>query len=446
MRSFHLDRNLPFVALALLALAAALALLRLAQPLGPAALLGNAAGRQPLSRTESQIQTLQSRIRRAPANPDSYALLGHAYLQRVRETGDPGYYGKAESVFNAALKRDPRHVEALIGKGTLALARHDFREALSLGQHARSLNPAVPRIYGVIGDAQIELGQYEAAVQTIQQMVDLRPDLSSYSRVSHLRELYGDLPGAIEAMRQAVDAGGPTAENTQWVRVQLGNLYFAQGDLTAAQREYQQALARLPAYVHAQAGLARIRAIQGRYAEAIELYNVATQRMPLPEYLIALGDVYAKQGDQQQARRQYDLVLAIDRLFSASGVNTDLELALFFADHTIELPTALAKARAAYAARPSIHAADSLAWTLYSTGSYAEAQHYASESLRLGTHDPLKLFHAGMIAHALGQNQQARDYLQRAVDLNPHFSLLWSDRAMTTLTALGGHVPAEGRS
>ncbi|HEY0734720.1 MAG TPA: tetratricopeptide repeat protein [Herpetosiphonaceae bacterium] len=444
MRSLHLDRNLPLVALVLLALAAALALLRPSP--SPAALLGDTpAAPRMSSRTESQIQTLQSRIRRAPDNIDSYALLGHAYLQQVRETGDPSYYAKAESVFGAALKRDPQHVETLIGKGSLALARHDFRAALQLGEQARSLNPSVPRIYGVIGDAQIELGQYDAAVQTIQQMVDLRPDLSSYSRVSYLRELYGDRQGAIEAMQQAVTAGGPTAENTQWVRVQLGNLYFTQSDLGAAEREYQEALARLPEYAHAQAGLARVRAAQGRYDEAIELYTAATRRMPLPEYLIALGDVYARQGDTQQAQQQYDLVLAIDRLFGDNGVNTDLELALFLADHGIELPQALTKARAAYAARPSIHAADSLAWTLYTSGSYDEAQRYAAEALRLGTDDPLKLFHAGMIAQALGHDDQARNYLQRAVDLNPNFSLLHSDRALTTLAALGGSVPTAGR-
>ncbi|MBV9791867.1 MAG: tetratricopeptide repeat protein [Chloroflexi bacterium] len=450
MRSLHLDRNLPVVTLALLALAAALLLIRPSQ--SPATLVGRTLGQpqtidapQLSSRTASQIQTLQSRIRRNPGHVDSYALLGHAYLQQARETGDPSYYTKAESVFDTALKRDPQHVEALIGKGSLALARHDFRAALKLGEQARSINPSVPRIYGVIGDAQIELGQYDAAVATIQQMVDLRPDLSSYSRVSYLRELYGDRQGAIDAMQQAVTAGGPTAENTQWVRVQLGHLYFNEGDLKAAEQQYREALARLPEYAHAQAGLARVRAAQGRHAEAIELYSAATQRMPLPEYLIALGDVYAIEGDQQRAQQQYDLVLTIDKLLGDNGVNTDLELALFCADHAIELPQALAKARAAYAARPSIHAADSLAWTLYTSGSYVEAQRYAAEALRLGTDDPLKLFHAGIIAQALGHNDQARDYLQRAVDLNPHFSLLYSDRASTTLATLGGNVPAAGR-
>ncbi len=394
------------------------------------------AGAPPARTTAGIIQGLQQQIRVTPTDVDAYARLGEAYLQRVRETGDPAYYRKAEAVLAVALKRDPRRLEALVGAGTLALARHDFRGALVIGERARALNPTVPRIYGIIDDAQVELGLYAAAAHTVQTMVDMRPDLSSYSRASYLRELYGRVPGAIAAMQMAVEAGGPNAENTQWVRVQLGNLYFSQGNLVAAEPQYQHALAQLPGYVHALAGLAQVRAAQGRYDAAIDLYTQATQRMPLPQYVIALGDVYARKGDHQQAEQQYRLVRVIDQLLVANGVNTDLETALFFADHGIDLPASLRKARAAYAARRSIQTADGLAWTLYKTGRYREAQRYATEALALGTRDALKLFHAGMVARALGQTGRAATYLRRALGLNPHFSLLYGDLAAATLREL----------
>ena len=340
-------------------------------------------------------------------------------------------------MFDTALKLSPDHIEALIGAGSLALARHNFRDALQIGERARALNATIPRIYGVIGDAQIELGMYDQAVQTMQTMVDMRPDLSSYSRGSYVDELYGKLAGAVALMQRAVAAGAPNAENKEWVRVQLGTLYFNQGDLVAADQEYRHAMAELPDYVPAMAGLARVEAAQGHYDAAIKLYTTASQRMPLPEYVIALGDVYAKTGDEEQAQRQYDLVKAIDTLLRANGVNTDLETALFYADHDIDLSTSLDRARAAYAARPSINAADGLAWTLYKTGNYREAEHYAAESLKLGSRDSLKFFHAGMVAKALGQNDRARTLLQQALALNPHFSLRWSDLAATTLKELG---------
>jgi tetratricopeptide (TPR) repeat protein len=141
-------------------------------------------------------------------------------------------------------------------------------------------------------------------------------------------------------------------------------------------------------------------------------------------------------GEKKEAAEQYALVRAIDKLYRANGVDTDLEIALFYADHDMKLQTSLEKARSAYDARPSIHAADALAWTLYKTGNYKEAQKHSSEALKLGTRDPLKLFHASMIAKALGQREQAREYLQQAVELNPHFSLLYSDEAADSLKAL----------
>ena len=146
-------------------------------------------------------------------------------------------------------------------------------------------------------------------------------------------------------------------------------------------------------------------------------------------------------GDRKKAEGQYELVQSMDKLLRANGVNTDLEIALFYADHDMDLKTSLEKARAAYDARPSIHAADALAWTLYKTGNYKEAQKYSSEALKLGTRDPLKLFHAGMISKALGQKEQAREYLQQAIDLNPHFSLLYATKPPTLEVPEGG----EGR-
>lgn len=449
LRQLRRDSTLQLVALALLTAVGIALIIGLRQPRAtldssdPQLRLRAAAAERMPATTDELITQLQQRIRRMPEDVQSAALLGQAYVQRVRETGDPSYYTKAEAVLAAAQRRDPQHVETLIGLGTLALARHDFAGALALGEQARALNPDIPRIYGVIGDAQIELGRYDEAVQTIQHMVDLRPDLSSYSRVSYLRELHGDNAGAIEAMQAAVTAGGPNTENTQWTRVQLGNLAFNQGDLATAERHYQLALDRLPDYVPATAGLARVRAAQTRYDEAVALYTTATQRMPLPEYVIALGDVYTELGQTEQAQQQYQLVQAMDALLADNGVNTDLETALFFADHDLDLPASLTKARAAYAVRPSTHAADVLAWTLYKTGDYTEALRYSDEALRLGSRDSLKLFHAGMIAAAAGQDERARTHLRQALTINPHFSLRYAALATATLAAVDARLEGD---
>src|SRR5215468_4173297 len=170
-------------------------------------------GELPSATTAQRIEGLQAQVRQAPSDPEGYAQLGLAYLQQVRESGDPSFYPKAEGVFDQALRLNPNDFTATSGLGTLALARHDFRLGLELGERARRIDPGIARNDGVIADAEIELGRYGAAERTLQRYVDAKPELSSYARVSYFRELHGDLPGALAAMRLAVSAGGGTAEN-----------------------------------------------------------------------------------------------------------------------------------------------------------------------------------------------------------------------------------------
>ena len=393
---------------------------------------------QSLANTDGQMETLQQRLRQNPDDQRAYVLLSAVYLQKVRETGDPTYYGKTEEALRRALDLRPDDFAAMTQMGALALARHQFREALDWGEKARTLSPGTAMIYGVIGDAQVELGQYDTALETFQTMVDLRPNLSSYSRASYMRELHGDVAGAIEAMQRAVQAGGPNAENTNWTRVQLGHLYFNSGKLAEAEAQYKQALDSYPGYVHAIAGLARVHAARGQYDEAIKLYTDATDRMPLPEYVIALGDVYAAAGRSQEAQKQYDLVRVMERLYAANGVDTDLEMALFEANHGRgeQIDEALTLARRALEKRPTIYAKDVLAWTLYQDGQYAAAADMSRQALQLGTRDALLYFHAGMIAHKLGDEMQARAYLEQALSINPHFSILYAPEAQKTLEML----------
>ncbi|MGQ0601157.1 MAG: tetratricopeptide repeat protein [Anaerolineales bacterium] len=388
---------------------------------------------------DDRITKLQHHLTDKPEDWPAYGELGLAYLQKARETGDPSYYQKADAALQETLAHNPGDYGMLSGMGELALARHDFAAALEWGTRARSLNPNRTYAFGIIADAQVELGRYDEAVATLQQMVDLRPDLSSYSRISYLRELNGDTEGALEAMQWAVDAGGSTAENTLWTRTQLGHLFFNNGRLTEAETEYQRILALDPNYVHALAGLARVRAAQNKFDDAIGLYTTVTERMPLAEYIVALGQVHEAAGRSAEAQTQFELARAIDQLYRAQGVNTDLEYALFLADHgsDAERADAVTRARLGYEQRPTVYAADVLAWTLYRTGQYTEAQKYAQLALRLGTRDALKFFHAGMIALAVDDSEQARDYLQTALEINPDFSLRFAAKAREAITKLG---------
>ena len=389
-------------------------------------------------KTDDVIARDQQRVRANPNNWTATDELAAAYLQKVREVGDPSYYPKVEALLSVALRHDPADLEATTQMGTLSLARHQFTDALAWGQKAHALGPFASRPLGIISDAQTQLGQYEQAVASLQQMVNLRPDLSSYSRISYLRELYGDVPGAIDAMQQAIQAGGPVPENLAYTEVLLGNLYFNRGRLSDAEAQYQRALRDFPGYVQGLAGVASVRAAQTKYGEAIRLYQRAVDIYPVPQYVIALGDAYAASGSKKKATETYDLAAAEQSLFQANGVDLDQELALFDADHQRHLDEALAAARRAMRDRPNIITADSLAWTLYETGDYPGALAASTQAHRLGTLDALAYFHTGMIELKLGMRAAAKSDLKKAFAINPYFSLLHQQQARNALAALDG--------
>ena len=372
------------------------------------------------------VENLQSTLAANPKDEHSWVLLGLAYQQRVRESGDPTYYTKSEGALERALALDSKDELAYSGLGSLALSRHRFRHALALGEKAHTLNRYDARSYGVIGDALVELGRYRQAFRAFDTMVRLRPSLSSYARVSYGRELIGHTAAAVKAMRLAVDAATDTSEPNAWTHVQLGKLYFNHGRYAAARRESSFALRVFPGYPYALDALAQDDAALGRLRSAVTLERRAIEAIPLPQYVAFLGDLYRITGHPRLAERQYALIGAIERLLRANGVKTDLEIALFDADHAIALPHALELARVGRRDRPSIDGDDALAWALERNGRCREALPYSQRALSLGTLDALKFFHRGMIEGCLGDGAAQRFWLERALALSPRFSLLWA--------------------
>ncbi len=357
-----------------------------------------------------------------PTDGRSLVSLGLEYQQRARETADASYLTRSETALRQALQLDPRDAAATEGLAALALSRHDFRGALVLARRARALAPDSARPLALIGDALVELGRYRAAFAAYDAFALRKPGLNAYVRVAYGRELLGDRDGALEAMRLAVAAAPSKGEPAAWAHVELGKLHFGGGDLGAARREYRAALAAFPGYVYALERLAQVEAAAGRLDEAIALARTAAETAPLPQFVITLGDLYLSAGRADAAAEQYELLAGIRRLLAGNGVRSELELAVFDADRGVP---AVREARRAHAERPSVQADDVLGWALVREGRCAEGLRYARRSLRLGTRDALVFFHRGMAERCLGRAAASR-WFERALALNPHFSLRWA--------------------
>jgi tetratricopeptide (TPR) repeat protein len=384
---------------------------------------------------DGQIASLQQRLREIPDDWRGFAQLGLAYVAQARVTADPSWYPKAEGVLRRSLRLQPdENVDGALGIGALDLARHDFAAALREGRRASDLNPYSADAYGVIGDALLELGRYDRAFEAFQTMVDTRPDLASYARVAYARELVGDVPGAERAMRMAFEAAG-TPSDSAWTAYQLGELAIGSGDVGSARGWYARGLDLDPAYVPNLAGLAKVAWARGDDELAIARFTEVVARYPSAEFVVALADLYRASGQPALADEQEAVVAAMHDLATVNGVNVDLELALFDADHG-DPEGALAAARAEWARRQSVHVADAYAWALYANGRYQRASMFAERALSLGTRSALFLFHAGMIRLELGDEVGARRYLSDAVATNPNFSILHAPDAARVLATL----------
>lgn len=389
------------------------------------------------SLADEQITAAEAKLRKLPHHPDFYAELATAFMHKARETGDGAYYTRAEAACMKALELAPDHYPALRLVSWIYSGQHRFRKALVAARRALAIDPKDPFNYGTLGDALVELGDYQAAAEAFQKMVNLRPDVASYSRAAYIRELYGDPEGAIRIMQMAVNAAGSRdPEQNAWCRTQLGNLFFNTGRLAEAEAQYSAALQIFPDYHYALSGLGRVRVAQQKFDEAIQLYKRSLDIVPTHEAAVALGDLLLYLGRADDAREPFGLLDVIEQINRANKVQPESPMALFYADHNQNLGEALRIAKQRTQEQPNIRTMDALAWALYKTGRYQEALAASRKALQLGTKEALFHYHAGLIHAKLGHRKEAVAALRRALEINPYFHLRHADEARRTLETL----------
>jgi tetratricopeptide (TPR) repeat protein len=415
-----------------------------------ACLAGSPPLRAQQSATDHLVRNVQAGVKRYPEDYAGYAALGAAYLQKGRETADAADYELAKSALEKSLDRlsnGPAAAFAMTQMAVVCMVEHRFDDALSWAQRALALGSGDPSPWAIAGDALADMGDYNGAFEAYSRLQSfygsedekLAFSYQRDSRMSFLRFVAGDTQGAIQLMSSAVRTAIEThmpAENIAWSQYQLGEELFLAGETNAAEKAYLASLDECPNYYRALAGLAKVRASQNRYIDAVKLYKEAIARVPYPEYAASLGDVYFKLGQLADAKKQSDLVEFIGYLSQVNQQIHNRDLALFYADHDLKLRESLSLARKELEVRRDIYTWDVLAWSLFKNDKLQEATEAIAHALQQGTNDPQLFFHAGMIYEKIGDSAKARSYLQRALDINPHFHILHCSTASKTLARL----------
>jgi tetratricopeptide (TPR) repeat protein len=373
---------------------------------------------------------LIQKIKADPSDIKSLNALTALYLQEARTSGNFAYYDKAAlNCVDQALKIDAKNFEALTYEATIFLSQHHFTDGLALAKQIAELYPYSAYVYGILIDANVELGNYKDALEAADKMISIRPDMRSYSRISYLREIHGDLAGAIDAMKLAVDAGQPGVEGTEWARVQLGKLYEQTGDLKYAEMNYTISLQNRPGYPYALAGLARLAVAAKDYKKAMAFYLKADSSSNDYSFKEALVEVYKQDGEVSMANSIANDI--IDDMEEAAELSTKDPAAGHYADREMayaylavsKTDKALEHALLEWNRRPgNIDANETVAWAYYAKGDYAKAQEYMKTALNTNCKNPTLLSRAGLIYLKAGDKANAKIYLQEALMDHPNIS------------------------
>lgn len=362
----------------------------------------SAAERAP-SPAERRIAELRGLIERDPRRHQAWTELALALARRARETSDPSFYVQAEEALRTSLAVEPDDFEALKARAWVLLGQHEFSRARELAAALNKRAPDDVMVYGLLTDANVELGDYAAAERAAQWMLDLRPgNLAGLTRAAYLRELFGDVEGALELMTMAL-AQVPSAETEEraWVLTQVGHLERMRGRHDAAETALVLALEGFPDYHYALGELGRLRTDQKRHREAARLLVSRQQRAPHPENLYELAEAWSAAGERKRARSAFAEFEKAARREMDGADNANRELIFYYADHAGRPAEALRIARREMARRRDVHTLDAYAWALHVSGRHREARAQVEAALAVGTRDPGILRHARVIARRL---------------------------------------------
>ena len=368
---------------------------------------------------EQKIEAARKSIEANPKNPDAHNALALALTRRARETSDHAWQEQASAVIEESLRLAPENFEARKIETWILLGRHKFARAL---EQARVLNKRQPDdvlVYALLTDACVEMGEYAEAEKAAQWALDMRPgDIAGLTRAAYLRELFGDLQGAIDLMQSAYAKTPPAeVEDRAWMLCQFAHLELLRGAPDIAERALTDALQLFPGYHYALRNLVKAHTARGCHTEAVAVARDLSKAAPHPENLFVLGEALSRAGQADEARAVFADFEKQAIAVAMAADNANRELAFYYADHAGKPAEALRFAKLELTRRPDLFTRHACAWALHASGKHTEARTEMDKVLAIGIRDPVLFYHAGMIAEKCRDAAAARKYFEASLTL-----------------------------
>ena len=370
---------------------------------------------------QQKVTWAEAAIKAHPDHSQPYNDLAVAYVQRVRETSDPGYYVQAQTSLQKSFQITPDNLEGQKARLMILLGRGEFARALSLAKALNKKTPDDVLLYGFIADAAIGLGDYGEAEEAVQWMLDMRPgNVPGLLRGAALRRLYGDARGSADFFSQAYQQMAPTqTEELAWTLTEMADLQLSTGDIDGAEKLLHSALQQFPGYYAALEGSARVQTARQHYSEAVDLLRQRNRKFPNAASRYALAQALERAGQTTEAGLAYIDFATTARPLINDSENANEELIYYYLDREHDPAEALRIAQLEITKRHDVNPLDAYAWALCGNGRYEEAQKQIALALAVGVREARMFYHAGAIAAKLHDDASAARYLNQSMELNP---------------------------
>ena len=375
-----------------------------------------------LKRIDQGIAELENDALQLPIDRVKITKLAYLQYQRASLTGNLDELSVADGTLDHAIEHLGRDGDLYFLKANIHFKVHRLADV------EKDLEASTDLLQSPVGralkaDLDFQQGRYEAARSGYEALIEEERTWDTLARLAYFHFKMGDFDRADQLYDEAVDElTAKEMRHYAWVELQRGVVDLSRGNYEKAREHYERAERAYSGHWMVQEHVAELLGAEGRHDEAEALYRGVIARVPRPDFLQALGELYLSTGKTAEAN---DCLKRAESAFLESAQRGEVHyyhhLADLYADVFENGVEAVKWAQKDLELRRNFSTLAALAWALYRAGEFSRALELMNESLASGVKDA-RLFHAaGLIHKAFSPNGKADSYLQMAAAINPHY-------------------------